>query len=70
METRVTHYGDLLQRMGVEMSPDDNRTEEEIFNELNRQRLDVCIATETDPHTKKALAEYALNTYPLETDKV
>ncbi|MGH7240824.1 MAG: hypothetical protein ACREGB_00840, partial [Candidatus Saccharimonadales bacterium] len=64
-----TNPGVILQRMGVEVSPDDPRSAEEILNQINRQRIENNIAMEPRADMRAKMAEYAIRAYPLEADK-
>ena len=64
-----TNPGVILQRMGVEMSPDDPRSAEQILHEINRSRIESNIVMEPDPEIKARMGAFALHTYPLEADR-
>ena len=64
-----TNPGTILQRMGVEVAPDDPRPAQQILNEINRQRIDTNIIMEPDSEIRTKMGEFALRTYPLETDQ-
>ncbi len=68
-ETTPTDSGVTLQRMGVEVAPDDPRSAEEILNTINRRRIQTNIDTEPSATRRAAMAAFALNTYPLPSDK-
>lgn len=61
--------GTILQRMGIEMSPDDPRSAEQVLNELNRKRIEANIIMEPDPDMRTRMAEFALRNYPLTSDQ-
>jgi hypothetical protein len=64
-----TNPGIVLQRMGVEVSPDDHRSAEEILNMINRRRIENNVAMEPGAAIRAQMAQYALRTYPIEADK-
>ena len=65
----MTNPGIILQRMGVEMSPDDPRSAQEVLHEINRNRIEANIQMEPNPEIRTKMAEFALRTYPLESDQ-
>lgn len=64
-----TNPGVILQRMGIEMSPDDPRSAEEVLNEINRKRIEINIAMEPDSTIAANMARFAIKNYPLNSDK-
>lgn len=68
MET-TNNPGIILQRMGVEVSPDDHRSADEILNDINRRRIALNIIMEPHVEIKAQMAEFALRVYPLESDQ-
>ena len=64
-----TNPGVILQRMGIEVSPDDPRSAQQILNEINRKRIEVNVDLEPDPTVRAKMAEFALRTYPLDSDQ-
>ena len=69
METNQTNPGIILQRMGVEVGPDDPRSAEEILNQINRTRIDMNIQMEPDQDIRVQMAAFAILNYPLESEK-
>lgn len=64
-----TNPGIILQRMGVEVSPDDPRSAQQILNEINRKRIEINIAMESDKEMRANMGGFALRTYPIESDQ-
>lgn len=64
-----TNPGTILQRMGIEMSPDDPRSAEQVLNELNRKRIEANSIMGPNPDIKLRMAEFALRNYPLTSDQ-
>ena len=64
-----TNPGIILQRMGVEISPDDPRSAQEVLHEINRKRIEVNVIMEPDKEISAKMAKFALHTYPLESDR-
>lgn len=64
-----TNPGIILQRMGVEVSPDDHRSAEEILHAINRKRIEMNIEMEPDQTIRVQMAAFAILNYPLESEK-
>ena len=59
----------ILQRIGIEVKPDDQRPSHEILNELNRARIAISVAMEPDENKRAAIEAFARDTYPLAGDE-
>ncbi len=64
-----TNPGTILQRMGVEVSPDDPRSADEILNDINRRRIKLNVIMEPHEEVRVQMAEFALRAYPMESDQ-
>ena len=64
-----TNPGIILQRMGVEVGPDDPRSSQEILNQINRNRIEDNLLMEPNPEIRSKMAAFALKTYPLKADE-
>jgi hypothetical protein len=64
-----TNPGVILHRMGIEMDPGDPRSAQEVLNQINRKRIEINIEMEPNPEVRTKMAEFALRSYPLDSDQ-